>query len=119
MEKVAVLGASAHKERYAYKAFQLLEEKGHQVFLVNPRESEIEGKKVYPSLEELSGIDTVTVYLRPAISNQYKDQLLSLKPKRVIFNPGAENEELVASLVENGIATENACTLILLNTQQF
>ena len=75
---------------------------------------------VVPSVQELSGhVDTVTMYVSAKISSQLEDALLTLKPGRVIFNPGAENPKLRAFLDSNGIGTEEACTLVLLTTGQF
>lgn len=123
MEVVAVLGASSDSSRYAYKAMEMLTEYGHEPIPVHPRESEVLGKKVIPNIGELaqSGkkIDTVTVYVNSAISAKYEKDLIKLAPKRVIFNPGAENPSLAKSLHENGIKVENACTLVLLRTSQY
>lgn len=123
MEVVAVLGASNDQTRYAYKAMEMLAEYGHKAVPVHPREKEVLGQKVYTSVGELvdagERIDTVTVYVNPAISDKSGQDLLRLKPKRVIFNPGAENPALAKSLTEKGIKVEDACTLVLLRTNQF
>ncbi len=119
-ETVAVLGASPKPERYSNKAIRMLREYGHSVLPVNPAQSEIEGLEVVPSLDELPrGIDTVTVYVGPAHSGALLPGLLALKPKRVIFNPGAENPALEQALAAAGITVEEACTLVLLRTRQF
>ncbi|GAB4024688.1 MAG: CoA-binding protein [Bdellovibrio sp.] len=118
-ENVAVLGASDNPERYSYKAYHLLEEHGHSVELVSPRYDIIEGKKVHKDLSTLQNIDTLTMYVNPDISNKMKDQIIKLKPKRVIFNPGTENPELENTLNEMGIEVEEACTLVLLRTNQY
>jgi predicted CoA-binding protein len=121
MEVVVVLGASKDPARYSYKAQEMLKEYGHRVIPVHPHEKEIQGLKVVNKLEELVGqkIDTVTVYVNSNISSQFEDDLLKLSPKRVIFNPGAENNELFERLSKNGIKVENACTLVLLRTGQY
>lgn len=121
MEVVAVIGASSDTSRYSYKAMEMLEEYGHQPIPVHPREEEVLGRKVIHNLGELAGkkIDTITVYVNPAISDKYEKDILLVRPKRVIFNPGAENPKLQDSLTKNGIAVENACTLVLLRTSQF
>ena len=119
-ETVAILGASSNKERYAYKAFQLLKSLGHTPIPINPTLKELEGVKVFASLKEIdSPIDTVTLYVSPQISSTLQDELIKLKPARVIFNPGSENPSLQAALVSAGIAVEEACTLVLLKTNQF
>lgn len=123
MEVVAVLGASSDSTRYAFKAMEMLEEYGHTPVPVHPRETEVRGKKVYPTLGELarSGqkIDTVTVYVNAAISEKYEQDFISLKPKRVIINPGAESPKLEKALKAQGIEVQHACTLVLLRTDQY
>jgi predicted CoA-binding protein len=93
MEVVAVLGASSDSSRYAYKAMEMLAEYGHKAIPVHPRESEVLGKKVIPTLTELatSGekVDTITVYVNSAISEKFEKDFIAVKPRRVIFNPGA------------------------------
>jgi uncharacterized protein len=123
MEVVAVLGASSDSSRYAYQAVKLLKEYGHRPIPVHPRESEVLGHKVVPSIAELAAagekVDTVTMYVNAAISEKIEKDLVQLAPRRVIFNPGAESALLEKSLKANGIAVENACTLVLLRTDQF
>lgn len=123
MEVVAVLGASNDPSRYAFKAMEMLKQYGHTPIPVHPRETEVLGSKVVPSIGELlkSGqkVDTVTVYVNKEISRKYQEDLVKLKPRRVIFNPGAENPELESVLKQNGIGVEEACTLVLLRTNQF
>jgi predicted CoA-binding protein len=121
MEVVAVIGASSDSSRYSYKAMEMLEEYGHNPVPVHPREEEVLGHKVIHNLGELKDkkIDTITVYVNPAISDKYEKDMILVKPKRVIFNPGAENAKLSAALEKNGIKVENACTLVLLRTGQY
>ncbi len=121
MEVVAVIGASSDPVRYAYQAVELLEQYGHRPIPVHPRETSVRGLPVVNRLGDLVGtrIDTVTVYVNPSISDKYEQELLALKPLRVIFNPGAENPRLERTLQSNGIKVENACTLVLLRTGQY
>jgi uncharacterized protein len=123
MEVVAVLGASSDESRYAFKAMVMLKEYGHTPLPVHPRESQVLGQPVFSSLAKLaeSGhkVDTVTVYVNAAISQKAAEDFLRLKPKRVIFNPGAENEVLAQQLTQHGIKVEDACTLVLLRTGQY
>ena len=65
------------------------------------------------------GIDTVSLYLNPKAQKEYYDYIISLKPRRVIFNPGTENEEFYELLKVNNIAFEESCTLVLLATNQY
>ena len=119
-QTVVVLGASPKPERYSNKAVRLLLEHGHRVIPVHPAITEIESLPVVRALEHIEDpVDTLTVYLSPALSAPLQAGILQLKPERVIFNPGTENPELMQALERSGIAVEEACTLVLLNTGQF
>lgn len=118
--QVAVLGASAKEKRYSHQAVLRLQEAGHEVFPIHPTLAEIATLQVYPDLSSLPGnIDTVTVYLSAAHSSPLTEQLCQLHPRRVIFNPGAENPSLAEKLHSAGIIVQEACTLVLLKTSQF
>lgn len=117
---VAILGASKNPERYSYKAFKMLQEYGHRAFPVSPKFAELEGVPACGRLTEIKDqIDTLTMYVGPAISSRLSADILSLRPRRVIFNPGSENPKLRETLRQNGIEVEEACTLVLLRTNQF
>lgn len=117
---VAVIGASDKPGRYSYQAVMLLKEKGHNVYPVHQRIKNIEGMKVYPSIAHIpDAIDTVSVYVAADISNVIGEEILSKNPKRVIFNPGAENPDLAEKARQKGITPLNACTLVMLKTSQF
>jgi predicted CoA-binding protein len=119
-QKVAILGASRKPERYSNKAFHMLREYGHKVLPVSPGFSELEGVPVFANLGEIhEPVDTLTMYVGPAISSDLLSAILQLNPKRVIFNPGSENPELESALEKSGIKVEEACTLVLLRTKQF
>lgn len=118
--KVAILGASQDPDRYAYKAFKMLKEYGHTPLPVTPKFAELEGVKAFSKLAEISEpVDTLTMYVGPAISAKLAPDILKLKPRRVIFNPGSENPELESQLRQAGVEVEEACTLVLLRTNQF
>ena len=119
-QKVAVLGASPKEERYSHKAVKLLLEQGYEVFPVNPAGVEICGIRSVKSLKEIDeAIDVLTMYVNASRSSALTDEILELAPGRIIFNPGAENDELAEECRKQGIEVEEACTLILLNTGQF
>ena len=121
LEKVTlIIGASLNSDRYSNKAFYRLKAANHKVYNIGFREGVLEDLKIYKEHQlDWSTIYTVTLYLGPARQEPYYDYLLKLKPKRVIFNPGTENEELENILKEAGIQTEQACTLVLLSTNQY
>lgn len=119
-QRVVIVGASNNPERYSYKALISLRKHGCEVVPVHPQLAEIEGIAVVTDLSLISGsVDTVTMYVGAAISAGLSEKLTALKPRRVIFNPGAENAELAEILEKSGIVCEEACTLVLLNTGQF
>ena len=117
---VAVLGASNKPERYSYKAMKLLMEKGHAVFPVHPVLAEIDGMPVFKRLMDIPvPLHTITVYVGPDRSSALAAELLAARAKRVIFNPGAENPDLSRQLQAVHVEALNACTLVLLKTDQF
>jgi predicted CoA-binding protein len=117
---VAVLGASPKPERYSHQAVVRLRAKGHAVFPVNPGVAEMLGLKVYARLADISvALDTVTVYLSPDKSTALADEIVAARPRRVMLNPGAENPALAEVLRQQGIEVVDACTLVLLRTEQF
>jgi uncharacterized protein len=119
-DRVAVLGASKKAERYSNKAILLLKEHGHDVIPVNPIEERIEELPVARSLKDIDGgVDTLTVYVGPRHIGEVLDDIVALKPKRVILNPGTESEELKAALDNHDIPFLEACTLVLLKTGQY
>lgn len=122
-ENVLVLGASDKPDRYSYKAFHLLKQYGHNPILINPTLKEVEGTKCFPdiaaALKENPIIDTITMYINDEKSNKVIEAMIKAKPKRVIFNPGSENNAIYDKLEQNGIESEEACTLVLLRTNQY
>ena len=119
-QTVAIIGASDKPDRYAYKAAEMLESHGYQIVLVNPFKESIEGQPCLKDLNQFKGeLDTVTVYVNAARFQEHLASILDKKPRRVIFNPGAEAPESYADLEQNGIEVEEACTLVLLSTGQF
>ena len=118
-KKTLVLGASTKPERYAFKAINMLVDKGHSVLAVGQNAGEVAGVKIQTKAIPLKNIDTVTLYLNPTRQRDYYNYIVETKPKRVIFNPCTENPEFYQLLQLNGIKVEVACTLVLLTTNQY
>ncbi len=119
-ESVMIIGASDDPGRYAHKAMVALLAAGHPIILVHPRLQQIDGHPVIARPADADArIDTITLYVRSAISEPMAQELIDLKPRRVIFNPGTESESLAAKLTAAGIEVQEACTLVLLATEQF
>lgn len=117
---VAVIGASDKTDRFSYQALMLLKQQRHQVFPVHQRLQVIEGMTVFPSIKDIKEpIDTVSMYVAADISSKIAADILSVKPKRIIFNPGAENSDLSQMAESQGITTVNDCTLVMLRSGHF
>jgi uncharacterized protein len=115
-----ILGASNNPERYSYKAQKLLKLYHHPTFPMNPTLTNLQGDPVVNDLSSFQeSIDTVTVYVRPAVLETLVDDVIALKPNRVIFNPGTESPALERKIADAGIEVNEACTLVLLSTGQF
>ncbi|MCS3555186.1 MULTISPECIES: CoA-binding protein [Sphingobacterium] len=119
MKKTLIIGASTNPERYSYKAAYKLKQYGHDIVNVGLKKGEVAGVEIEPMGLIHTDIDTITMYVGAANQKSYFDYILETKPKRIIFNPGAENAELEALAGAIGIDTENACTLVLLSTGQY
>jgi len=119
-ETVAILGASNDANRYSHKAMVALAEHGHITVLFNPSHDEIHGRKCFQSLAAYEGkIDTITVYVRPSILRGLVDEIINTSPKRVILNPGTEDDVTMQLLKAAGIEVQIDCTLVLLSSNQF
>ncbi len=119
IKKTLVIGASTNPNRYSYRAMQQLIANGHEVIGIGKKEGEVNGVKITANMILYKDVDTVTLYLNKKNQQEFYDYIISLNPKRVLFNPGAENEELENLLTKNQIAFEEACTLVLLSTGQY
>jgi predicted CoA-binding protein len=119
MKKTVVLGASDNPARYSFLAVDKLKRFGHDVVAIGKKEGKVGTTDVITARPDEKNVDTVTLYLNPQHQKQYYDYILSLHPKRIIFNPGAENDELYDLAKTNGIQPLEACTLVMLNTGQY
>lgn len=119
MKTTLVIGASDNSERYSNMAVKLLRFYEHNTYALGNKEGIIGDVEIFKEKKIIHGIDTVTIYLSDKNQKSYYEYILALKPKRIIFNPGTENEELETLANNNNIQTINACTLVMLKTQQF
>jgi predicted CoA-binding protein len=118
-KKTIVLGASANPARYSNLAVKKLSAYKHPVIAIGRRKGSIGEVEINVGEIPVEGIDTITLYLNAFNQKQYYNYILSLKPRRIIFNPGAENEELAVLAEQQGIKAQEACTLVLLSTGQY
>lgn len=117
--KTLVLGASDNPARYSHMAILMLRNHGHDVAAIGAKDTRVEDVEVKRERTEREDVDTVTLYLNPTLQQPYYDYILSLKPRRIIYNPGTENPELQGLAEERGIENMEACTLVLLSTGQY
>ena len=117
--KTLVLGASNNPDRYSYKAISSLLRHEHDVVAVSNKKAEVLGLPIEDTSKIHEDIDTITLYVGPANQSFYEDYIIATKPRRVIFNPGTENDDLENRLNSLGIETTEACTLVLLSTGQY
>ncbi|MGC4100139.1 CoA-binding protein [Ferruginibacter sp.] len=118
-KKTLVIGASENPARYSNLAVNRLMAKEHPVVALGAKAGKIGNTVIETEKKVFEGIDTVTLYLNPQRQKEYYDYILSLHPKRIIFNPGAENDELAELAQKNNILPQEACTLVLLSTGQY
>ncbi|RLJ64499.1 hypothetical protein CLV86_1619 [Lacinutrix venerupis] len=118
-KKTLVIGASTKPERYSNMAIKKLNNYKHETVAFGLREGVVNGIVIDTELKQYNNIDTVTLYLNPKRQEQYYNYILSLQPRRVIFNPGTENPEFYSILRDNNIEFEVACTLVMLSTNQY
>ncbi|HYD90901.1 MAG TPA: CoA-binding protein [Flavobacterium sp.] len=118
-KKTLVMGASTDPGRYAYKAIKMLQRYGHPVVAIGKVEDDLDGVKIENEHVPFENIDTITLYLNPMNQKQYYDYIISLDPRRVIFNPGTENPDLYVLLRQNGIEIEIGCTLVMLSINRY
>ena len=114
-----IVGASDKPSRYAYLAADSLIRHKHKIELIGKRAKKVFGKTIETDRKLYENIDTVTLYVGPHNQAELYDYIVSLKPRRVIFNPGTENEEFMRILRVNEIDVEVACTLVMLQTRQY
>ncbi len=119
-ELVAVLGASPTTDRYAFRALRMLRDHQYPVAPVNPAFQEIDGEICYPSLRDIPRpVHTVTLYVGPARSTKLIEDILAIKPKRIVMNPGAENSLLAQRAHAAGVEVVEDCTLVMLRSGTF
>ena len=118
-KKTLVLGASDNPSRYSFLAIHRLRRHEHPVVAIGRKISQVGDVIIDKEKKQFENVDTITVYMNAQHQREYYDYILSLQPKRIIFNPGAENSELVNLARQNGIKTMEACTLVMLSTNQY
>jgi predicted CoA-binding protein len=120
-KKTVIVGATPNQSRYAFLAANMLREYDHDIVPIGIKNGEVAGKEILDIRKKppINDVDTVTLYIGPRHQPEWYEYLLSLKPKRIIFNPGTENDEFEKLADSRGIETMEACTLVLLRSRQY
>lgn len=120
-KKTVIIGATTNPSRYAYLAAGMLTEYNYPIVPVGIKQGEVYGEKILPIYNRpiIQDVDTVTLYIGPQHQPEHYDYILSLKPKRVIFNPGTENDEFEKLMEASGVEALQACTLVMLRSGQY
>ena len=119
MKTTVVIGASENTERYSNRVTRMLHNQNIPVVAIGLKAGEIDGVKIQTGFPKIQNVDTVTLYVGPALQPQYYDYVIGLKPERIIFNPGTENSEFEVKAREAGIEVLVACTLTMLTVGTF
>lgn len=117
--KTLVLGASTKPERYSYKAIKMLRKYGHTVVAIGNRIGQIDDVFIIKETPILNDVNTIAMYLSPSNQKVYYDYIISLKPKRIIFNPGTENPELYNLAEKHNIEVIEWCVLVMLSSNKY
>ena len=120
-KKTVVVGATPNQSRYAFLAANMLREYDHNIVPMGIKQGEVAGEEILDIRKRtaINDVDTITLYIGPRHQPEWYEYLLSLKPKRIIFNPGTENDEFEKLAESRGIEAMQACTLVLLRSHQF
>jgi len=118
-KKTLVIGASVNPSRYSFLAVQKLSSHQHPVIALGLKKGFIGNTEIETEKKNFENIDTITLYINPIRQKEYYEYILALQPKRIIFNPGTENDELFSLAQQKGIKPIEACTLVLLSTGQY
>ena len=120
-KRTVIIGASTNPARYSFLAAEMLTDHGHEIIPLGVKKGMVFGQEIVDirSRPTVDKVDTITLYIGPARQPEWYDYIVSLNPKRVIFNPGTENPTFLKLLNESGCDAVEACTLVMLRTGQY
>ncbi|HOZ50413.1 MAG TPA: CoA-binding protein [Chitinophagaceae bacterium] len=107
---IVILGSSDNPMRPSFLANKLLKNKGFNTITIPHRVDNSDQQQLNP----MSSADsTIAIFLKPNQQKKYYDYMLSLKPSRIIFNPGTDNDELKEIAKQHNIRVISGCTIAL------
>ena len=121
VKKTVIVGATPNTTRYAYMAAERLTAHDHEIIPIGIKKGQVFGKEILPIREFpiIADVDTITMYVGPKHQGEYYEYLLGLNPKRIIFNPGTENQEFMDMAEERGVEVVPGCTLVMLRVGNY
>jgi uncharacterized protein len=121
LKRTVIIGATTDRSRYAFLAAQILSQYQHEIVPIGIKKGEVFGAQILNIFEKpvVKDVDTITMYIGPHRQPEWYEYLIGLKPKRIIFNPGTENDVLENMAEEKGIEVVEGCTLVMLRTNQY
>lgn len=120
-KKTVIVGASSNPGRYAQIAARMLKEYEHPIIPLGVHAGEVYNEPILDIKEKpnIKNVDTITLYVSPRNQRGWYEYLISLNPKRIIFNPGTENPELIEMAKAKNIEPVIGCTLVMLRSDQY
>jgi uncharacterized protein len=120
-KKTVIIGATDNTSRYAYLAASMLKQYNHEIVPLGIKSGDVLGHEILDIRKkpDVKDVDTITLYIGPPRQPEWYDYLLSLKPRRIIFNPGTENPEFEKLAEDQGVEVLEACTLVMLRSYQY
>lgn len=102
----AVVGATAKKEKYGYKIFRMLKDRGYTAYAVNPFYDEIDGEMCYNALMDLpEQVDCVSIVVAPERAMDWLDAIRESGIRRVWFQPGTFTGDVLEKAESLGLET--------------
>jgi predicted CoA-binding protein len=110
---MAVVGASADRNKYGNKAVRAYRDLGYKVFPVNPKETEIEGLPCFRDLDSIPGpVDIVNFYLPPLLVVPIIDVAARIGVDTIWLNPGTESDAAIERAHALGLKTQVSCSIV-------
>jgi hypothetical protein len=119
MIHVVVLGASPDPGRYSYRAVRQLVKRNYEVVAIGKKKGLIGDILIETGQPPIQDVHTILIYLSPHHQGEIFDYVLSLRPKRVIFNPGTESPEFEEILISHNVEVVHDCSLVMMAMDRF
>ena len=113
MNSIAIIGASADRNKFGNKAVRAFVQKGWTVYPVNPKESRIEGLAVFKSILDLPvRPKLISIYLPPPVLLKTLPDIATRGCNELWLNPGTESDEVLAAARGLGLNVIQACSIV-------